>query len=82
MWTLLWLRKRFFVNRRRTIWEYQQHSEAYSEQYQTSKMKHFRKIVSQIVFDNYFRKRSILDVWYGSEYVTNSIISSIYYEEL
>ena len=41
-------------------------AEVYSESCQTSKMDYLEKIVNQI-------KRSILDVWQGSEYVSGDV---------
>ena len=45
-------------------------SEEYSEHSQTSKMEHFGKKVSNWKLLTIFRKRSILNVWLGSEYAS------------
>ena len=44
------------------------HLSEYSEHSQTSRMEHFVRKVSNWKLLNIFRKRSILDVWLGSEY--------------
>ena len=45
-------------------------AETYSEQCRTSKMKRFAEIVYTCKVLTIFAKRSILDVWHGSEYAS------------
>ena len=45
-------------------------TEAYSEPCQTSKIESFAKIVNGFMPLTIFAKRSILDVWQGSEYAS------------
>ena len=51
---------------------YQLHPEAYSEPCQISKMECFSKIVKGCLSLTIFAKCSILDVWQGSEYATDT----------
>ena len=46
------------------------YSEAYSEHCQTFKIERFEKIVEDFELLTIFAKRSILDVWQGSEYAS------------
>ena len=45
-------------------------TEAFTEPRRTSKMKRFAKIVNNWKPLTFFAKRSILDVWQGSEYTS------------
>ena len=47
-------------------------SDAYSEPYQTFKMERFAKIVNGEKSLTISAKRTILDVWHGSEYPSDS----------
>ena len=46
------------------------HNEGYSEHCQTSKMELFEKIIENFESLTIFEKRSILNVWQGSEYAS------------
>ena len=48
-------------------------AEAYSEPCQTSKMERFAKIINSFQPLTTFAKRSILDVWQGSEFASREV---------
>ena len=54
---------------RKQLWA-EEHPEAYSDPFETSKMEFFVKILEALII---FAEVSILDVWKGSEYATEDL---------